>query len=244
MQFYEAHVIALNLLTGATNSSLGPSHCQRDKSWANTHTLAELKDEHVVSRPCHWRAHRGRIQRALAMSAAIAPTTWAEVFNGISPIQWANYGVIAALVLCIIGAGWGILITGASLVGAAVKSPRIRSRNLVSVIFCEATAIYGVIIAIMIANKVCGPRPKEDVRCAGPLNARLCTRTCCRLAAHCPSDYDTYRRYIRRRIQAWVQLRSNEPCRVCAAVCWPWSRHHKLSVRPCCRCSRLSMCAR
>eukprot|EP00543_Licmophora_paradoxa_P008081 CAMPEP_0202453148 /NCGR_PEP_ID=MMETSP1360-20130828/11181_1 /ASSEMBLY_ACC=CAM_ASM_000848 /TAXON_ID=515479 /ORGANISM="Licmophora paradoxa, Strain CCMP2313" /LENGTH=167 /DNA_ID=CAMNT_0049072161 /DNA_START=100 /DNA_END=603 /DNA_ORIENTATION=- len=74
-----------------------------------------------------------------------------------SPYGYANFGVAFGLGLSVVGAAWGIWLTGSSLVGAAVKAPRIRSKNLISVIFCEATAIYGVIMAIILTNKVDSP---------------------------------------------------------------------------------------
>jgi len=87
--------------------------------------------------------------------------SWGEIFQCISPYFWSYCGVGFCLGFSIIGASWGIFLTGGSLLGAAVKAPRIRSKNLVSIIFCEAVAIYGVIMSIILVNRVADPLGKD-----------------------------------------------------------------------------------
>jgi len=79
---------------------------------------------------------------------------WNEVLTHMSPYGWGYYGIAFGLGLSVVGAAWGIWLTGSVLVGSAVKAPRVQSKNLISVIFCEATAIYGVILAIILLTKM------------------------------------------------------------------------------------------
>ncbi|EAN32186.1 ATP synthase subunit C family protein [Theileria parva strain Muguga] len=77
---------------------------------------------------------------------------WSTILKDLSPSFWGYLGIFFSLGLSVFGAATGLMLCGPSIMGGSVKSPRITVKNLVSVIFCEAIGIYGLIVSVLLMN--------------------------------------------------------------------------------------------
>lgn len=85
------------------------------------------------------------------------------ILHSLHPNWWAAIGVFSSIALSITGAAWGIFTTGSAIMGAGVLTPRVTSKSLISILFCEAVAIYGIIVAVVMNSYIAPAAIDEDI---------------------------------------------------------------------------------
>ena len=90
--------------------------------------------------------------------AAIAPVALAaEPAGGALPADAWNYGLIGAALatgLSSLGAGYAVAKVGTAAIGALAEKPELFARLLIFVGLAEGIAIYGLIVSILILNRL------------------------------------------------------------------------------------------
>lgn len=90
------------------------------------------------------------LQPALAAPDAAAPA----LDPGI--VQWGYLAAALATGLAALGAGFAVASVGSAAIGAVTEKPELLGRTLIFVGLAEGIAIYGLIVSILILNRLGG----------------------------------------------------------------------------------------
>lgn len=92
----------------------------------------------------------------LVLGPAFAETATEAASTGISA-EHAGMAMIGAAIsagLASLGAAYAVAVVGSAAVGALTEKPELLGRLLILVGLAEGIAIYGLIVAVLILNKV------------------------------------------------------------------------------------------
>ena len=106
-----------------------------------------------------WLAAAGILSVAATMLFWWSPVTAAEASASTTPLSPAavNWGFVAAALatgLSSLGAGIAVAAVGSAAIGALAEKPELLGRALIMVGLAEGIAIYGLIISILILNRI------------------------------------------------------------------------------------------
>jgi V/A-type H+-transporting ATPase subunit K len=95
---------------------------------------------------------------ATAALVLAAPALAAEAAPGVAidpgVLRWGFASAAASAGLAALGAGYAVAQVGAAAVGALAEKPELFGRVLVLVGLAEGIAIYGLIVSILILNRL------------------------------------------------------------------------------------------
>ncbi len=88
------------------------------------------------------------------VSPAMAETTTGALSLDPGVLKWGFAAAAAATGLSALAAGYAVAAVGSAAIGALVEKPELLGRVLVMVGLAEGIAIYGLIISILILNRL------------------------------------------------------------------------------------------
>jgi len=90
----------------------------------------------------------------LMQTVPAAAQTTARIVVDSSVASWAMMAAAIAVGLSTLAAGYAVAVVGSAAVGALAEKPELTGRVIILVGLAEGIAIYGVIIAVLILNRI------------------------------------------------------------------------------------------